>query len=438
MVKRQFTRIKTELPGPKSAAILNNRTHSVAGPVADACFAPFIVEKGTGAVIEDVDENRFIDFTGGWGCLIVGHRHPKVVAALKEQLDRYLHTDFTAVSYEPFIELAQRLSERFPGGDAKAAFFNSGAEAVENVVKIARAHTRRTGVLVFENAFHGRTLLTMTMTHKANPYKYGFGPFASDVYRLPYPYSYRNNISAQDIERSLLTMVDPSQIAVMVVESVIGEGGFIVPPGWFLPKMRELADRYGFLLAVDEVQSGIGRTGKFFACEHFGVQPDLIAVAKPLGGGLPISGVVGKQEIMDSPVTNAIGGTFAGNPLGCRAGIEVLKAIDEEDLLKRAGRIGERLRERFNAMQRQFDIIGDVRGLGAMVGMELVRDRKTKDPAPEETAQIVNHALRDGAIFPTCGIYGNVIRILVPLVISDEQIDEGMDILEEAFAAVTK
>jgi len=435
MIVRRFTRIETELPGPKSAAVLATKEQYVAAPLAT--YAPFIIKESQGALIEDLDGNRFIDFSGGWGCLNVGQRNERVVAALKDQIDHYLHTDFTAVPYEPFIELAQRLCEHVPGpGPYKAAFFNSGAEAVENAVKIAKAYTGRKAVLVFENAFHGRTLLTMTMTHKAMPYKAGFGPFASDVYRLPYPYTYRKDLTPDEIEQTLLSLVDPSEVAVMVVEPVIGEGGFLVPPDWFLPAMRKLADRYGFVLAVDEIQSGIGRTGRFFAYEHFGITPDLICVAKSLGAGLPLSGVVGKAKIMDAPASSGIGGTYAGNPLACRAAIEVLKAIDTENLMERATHVGEQIKARFNVLKERFDIVGDVRGLGAMVGMELVRDRATKEPAREETSRIANEALRNGAIFPTAGLRGNVLRVLVSLVITDEQIDEGMDILEQAFEKV--
>ena len=432
MVERRFTRIQTELPGPKSAAVFAAKAKYVAAPLAT--YAPFIVKRSEGAIVEDLDGNRFIDFTGGWGCLALGQRNERVVRALREQIDGYLHTDFTAVPYAPFIDLAKLLCEHTAiDGELKAAFFNSGAEAVENAVKIARAYTKRKAVLVFENAFHGRTLLAMTMTHKAKPYKYGFGPFAPDVYRLPYPYEYRKTVTAAEIEAALLALVDPSEVAVMVVEPLIGEGGFLVPPAWFLPAMRELADKYGFVLACDEVQSGIGRTGKFFAFEHFGVQPDLVCVAKSLGSGLPLSGVVGRAEIMDAPIASAIGGTYAGNPLACRAAIEVIRGIDEEGLLARAVHIGERLKGRFEDLRGRFDAIGDVRGLGAMVGIELVKDRSTKEPAKDLTGRIAEEALHNGAIFPTAGLFGNVLRVLVSLVITDEQIDEGMDILAEAF-----
>jgi 4-aminobutyrate aminotransferase/(S)-3-amino-2-methylpropionate transaminase len=435
MIERRFTRIQTELPGPKSSKVLACKEKYVAAPLVS--YAPFVVKQSEGALLEDLDGNRFLDFSGGWGCLNVGQRNARVVAALKQQIDQFLHTDFTAVPYEPLVTLAKLLCEHTPGPwPKKAAFFNSGAEAVENAVKIARAYTKRKAVLVFENAFHGRTLLAMTMTHKAKPYKSGFGPFASDVYRLPYPYPYRRPIAAEEIEQTLVSLVDPNEVAVMVVEPIIGEGGFIVPPDWFLPSLRKLADRYGFVLAFDEVQSGIGRTGKFFAFEHFDVFPDLICVAKSLGSGLPLSGVIGKAEIMDAPLPNAIGGTYAGNPLACRAAIEVIKALEEEDLLKRAVQIGERIKVRFNALKERFKIVGDVRGLGAMMAMELVKDRKTKEPASDETSKIANEALRSGAIFPTAGLRGNVLRVLVSLVITDEQIDEGMDILEAAFERI--
>ena len=435
MIERQFARIQTALPGPKSAAVFERKARFVAGPLET--YAPFIVHKSEGALIEDLDGNRFLDFSGGWGCLAVGQRSAGVVAALHEQVDHYLHTDFTAVPYAPFVDLAELLCERTAiDGEKRAAFFNSGAECVENAVKIARAYTKRKAVLVFENAFHGRTLLAMTMTHKAMPYKAGFGPFAPDVYRLPYPYEYRKKLTPVDLERALVASVDPAEVAAMVIEPVVGEGGFLVPPDWFLPELRRLADKHGFVLVCDEVQSGIGRTGKFFAFEHFGIQPDLVCVAKSLGSGLPLSGVVGKAEIMNAPKPSAIGGTYAGNPLACRAAIEVIKTLEAENLIERATLVGDRIQTRFRRLAERFDVIGDVRGLGAMVGMELVADRQTKEPAKELTSKIAAAAMRGGAIFPTAGLLGNVLRVLVSLVITEEQIDEGMDILEDAFGQI--
>ena len=434
MYKKRFVRIITELPGPKSREVLERMERYVSKAISP--FVPAVVSRSEGAIVEDLDGNRFLDFSGGWGVLNVGHTHPRVVEAVVEQAQRFLHTDFTAVPYEVLVELAERIAKLAPGSTPKkCAFFNSGAEAVENAVKISRAATGRKAVLVFEHAFHGRTLLTMTMTHKAIPYKAGFGPYATDVFRLPYPYPYRNPVPMEEIERRLLSLVDPKEVACMVVEPVIGEGGFIVPPPDFLPFLRGLADKYGFLLVADEVQTGVGRTGKFFAVEHFGVEPDLITFAKSIAGGMPLSGVVGKAEIMDAPIPGSIGGTYVGNPVACAAALAVLDIFEEEGLAERAEHIGEILREGFHSLQRKYEIIGDVRGLGAMVGMELVRDRRTKEPAAEETKRVAKEAIARGLIFPTAGLYSNVIRVLVPLVISDAELQEGLEILDEAFAA---
>jgi 4-aminobutyrate aminotransferase/(S)-3-amino-2-methylpropionate transaminase len=431
----KYIRIVTEIPGPKSRAAMAKKEKWVARPISP--LAPFFVAKAEGTVVEDLDGNRFLDFTGGWGCLNVGHNHPKVLAAVRKQLERYIHTDFTAVPYEPYVELARRLGALAPGPTPKkCVFFNSGAEAVENAVKIARAFTGRKGVLVFEHAFHGRTLLTMTMTHKAIPYKAGFGPYASDVFRLPYPYPYRNPIPMEEIERRLLSLVDPKEVACCVVEPVTGEGGFIVPPPEFLPFLRELANRYGFLLVCDEVQSGVGRTGKFFACEHSGIEPDLICVAKSIAAGFPLSGVIGKAEIMDALPPGSIGSTFGGNPVACAAALAVLDVIEEENLLVKAQKLGEILKHGLSRLAEKFAVIGEVRGLGAMVGMELVRDRRTKEPAPDLTKAIQQEALRRGLIFASAGLYGNVIRFLLPLTTPEDAVQEGLSVLEEAFKAV--
>lgn len=435
MLVVKYVRLVTEIPGPKSRAVLEEKEKWVANPLAP--LAPFVAAQAAGAVVEDLDGNRFLDFSGGWGCLNVGYNHPKVVQAIQTQLSRFAHTDFTAIPYEPYVELARKLAQLAPGPTPKkCAFFNSGAEAVENAVKIARAATGRKAVLVFENAFHGRTLLTLTMTHKAIPYKAGFGPYASDVFRLPYPYPYRYPVAMEEIERRLLAQVDPKEVACCVVEPVIGEGGFIVPPPEFLPFLRELANRYGFLLVCDEVQTGVGRTGKFFACEHFGVEPDLICVAKSIAAGLPLSGVIGKAGIMDALVPGAIGSTYGGNPLACAAALAVLQVVEEENLLARAQRLGEILKRELAGLAQKFPVIGEVRGLGAMVGMELVKDRQTKEPAPELTKAIQREALRRGLIFPTAGLHGNVIRFLLPLVTPEDAVLEGLNILEEAFQAV--
>ena len=430
----KYVRIQTELPGPKSKEVLERKERAV--PRALAALAPFVVAKAEGVVVEDLDGNRFLDFSGGWGVLNVGHNHPKVVAAIKAQAEKFIHTDFTAVPYEVLVELAERINRLAPGPSPKrTAFFNSGAEAVENAVKISRAATGKKAVICFEHAFHGRTYLAMTMTHKAIPYKAGFGPYVPDVFRLPYPYPYRNPISMEELERRLLSLVDPGEVACMVVEPVIGEGGFIVPPPEFFPFLRELADRYGFLLVADEVQTGVGRTGKFFATEHYGVEPHLITFAKSIAGGMPLSGVVGVAEVMDKPIPGAIGGTYVGNPVACAAALAVLDVVEEEGLVARADHIGGILRQGLERIAGRFPIVGEVRGLGAMVGMELVKDPATKTPAKEETSRIQKEALKRGLIFPTAGVYGNVIRFLVPLTIPDDALEEGLAILEQAFEA---
>ncbi len=427
--------IKTRIPGPKSREIATRKEQCV--PAALDALAPFFIAEGDGALVRDVDGNQFIDFTGGWGCLIVGHTPARVVEAIKEQATKFTHTDFTAVPYEPYVAFAERLAGLAPGSSPKqVAFFNSGAEAIENAVKIARKHTKRQAIVVFEGAFHGRTLLTMTMTHKASPYKAGFGPFAPEIYRLPLPNPYRNNMHFEDFERALVALVDPLEVAAVVIEPLQGEGGFIVPADGFLEYLRELTIKHGILFVADEIQCGFGRTGKFFAIEHCGVEPDLITVAKAIAAGLPLSGVIGKKAIFDSMPSGTIGGTYVGNPIACQAGIEVLNIIEEEKLLDRAVTIGRIIRERFLEMKRKHAIIGDVRGLGAMLGMELVKDPVTKEPAKKECAAVVQECLRNGVIIPSAGIYGNVLRLLLPLVITDEQLNEGLDVLEVAVGKV--
>ena len=429
--------IKTEIPGPRSREIASRKERYV--PRALDPLAPFYVAEGKGALVRDVDGNQFIDFTGGWGCLIVGHTPDRVVKAIRDQAGKFTHTDFTAIPYEPFVALAERLARLAPGSAPKqVAFFNSGAEAIENAVKISRRSTQRSGIVVFEHAFHGRTLLTMTMTHKSKPYKSGFGPFASDVYRLPLPNPYRNKMGIEDFERAFLALVDPEQVAAVVIEPLQGEGGFIVPQDGFLEYLREFTTQHGILFVADEIQCGYGRTGKFFAIEHYGIEPDLIVVAKSIAVGLPLSAVIGKQEIFDTLPLSSIGGTYVGNPIACRAAIEVLNLIEEERLLERAIAIGKTIRARFLEMQRKYPVVGDVRGLGAMLGMELVKDRSAKVPAKAECSAIVQECLQNGLIVPSAGIYGNVIRLLVALVITDGELAEGLDVLDAAIQKVSK
>ena len=406
-------------------------------PDAIGSLVPNSIEKGKGAVVYDKEGGSYIDFSGGWGCLAVGYSHPKVVEAVKEQAEKFFHTDYSAIPYDSLPELAFRLSELAPGEtEKKAAFFNSGAEAVENAVKFAKADTDRGSLIAFENAFHGRTLLTMTLTHKAKPYKAGFGPFAPDVYRLPYPNQYRSDFDFTRLEEKLKGMVDPEDVAAIIVEPVIGEGGFLVPPDEFLPYLRELADKYGVDLVFDEIQSGMGRTGELFAAEHFGVEPDLITVAKSLAGGLPLSGVIGKAKIMDAAPPGSIGGTYVGNPLAVKSALAVLDVIEEEGLLNRAEEIGDKVLREFKKMQKKYDVVGDVRGLGAMDAMELVKDDVTKEPAPDITEKLVKTALEKGVILPSAGLHNNVIRLLTPLVISEKNLEAGLKVIEESIKEV--
>ncbi len=428
--------IKTEIPGPKSREIAKKRERFVASPMGS--LAPFYIKEGHGAVVEDVDGNRFLDFTGGWGCLVVGHTPKPVVNAIKDQAEKFIHTDFTAVPYEPFAELAKMISERAPGDfEKQVAFFNSGAEAVENAVKIAKGFTKRKAIVVFEYAFHGRTLLTMTMTHRPMPYKYIYGPFASEVYRLPSPNPHTNKMKIGDFERVLKDNVYPEDVAAVIIEPIQGEGGFNVPPEGFLEEIREVTKKYGILFVADEVQSGYGRTGKLFAIQNWNVVPDLISLGKSIAAGLPLSAVVGKKEYFDALPGSSIGSTFGGNPVACRAGIEVLKIIDKEKLLDRAIKYGEIIDKRFKEMQKKHSVIGETRGIGAMRAIEFVKDRKTWEPDSATAKAVIQEAMKNGVILAGAGIHGNVIRFLIPLVMSEAELNEGLDVLDRAIATVT-
>jgi len=428
--------IKTSLPGPKSQEIAKKREKYVAKPMGSS-LSPCYIAHGEGALVIDVDGNQLIDLTGGWGCLAVGHTHKKVVAAVKDQAEKYLHTDFTAVPYESLVELAEKLVKLAPGDSPKtAAFFNSGAEAIENAAKIARAYTKRAAIIVFENAFHGRTLLTMTMTHKAMPYKFHFGPFAPEIYRLPFPTPSRPMAKLKNFEKILTNTVIPDCVAAIVVEPIQGEGGFNVPQEGFLEYLRKLTEKYGMLLITDEIQTGIGRTGKFYAIENWNIEPDILCLGKSLASGLPLSAVITKKEITDTLPGGCIGGTYVGNPVACRAALEVIKIIEEENLLDQALKIGERLKRRFLKMKDKYSIIGDVRGIGAMMAIELVKDRETKEPATQETAQIIQECVKNGVLIAGAGINKNVLRMLVSLEITEEQLDEALEVLEEAISKV--
>jgi 4-aminobutyrate aminotransferase/(S)-3-amino-2-methylpropionate transaminase len=429
--------LKTVIPGPKSQAILDRKERVVAEPLS--VFVPVVIAEGRGATLTDVDGNTFIDFTGGVGCLNVGHAHPRVVEAAQEQLAKFTHTDFTIVPYETYVTLAERLIEASPfRSPAKAAFFNAGTEAVENSIKFARAFTGRPAVIAFEGGFHGRTLLSLSLTSKTHPYKAGLGPFAPEVYRVPFPNEYRGIPSSEALaalERALITQVAPETVAAIVIEPVQGEGGFVVAPADFFEGVRRVCDDHGIVLVVDEVQTGFGRTGKLFATEHYGIEPDLMTVAKSIAAGLPLSGVIGKAEIMDAPADSAIGGTYVGNPVAQAAALAILDAFEEEGICDRAAQIGETIRARMEAWQERWPRIGDVRGLGAMLAIELVEDPATKEPDAEAASAIVTAAAERGLLLLKSGIYSNCIRVLTPLVLSDAELDEALAVWEEALDA---
>lgn len=434
--------IRTEIPGPKSRALMARREAAV--PRGPAHATPIFAARAEGAVLEDVDGNRFIDFAGGIGCLNFGHRAPRVLSAVREQLDKFLHVCFSVTPYEGYIAVAEKLNALTPGRFAKKTLLvNSGAEAIENAIKIARAFTKKPAVICFEDAFHGRTLLAMSLTSKTHPYKAGFEPFASDIYRIPFAYPYRNATGtspaafAHHLEDAFKRVVAPESVAALIVEPVLGEGGFIVPPKDYFRLIQEICRKHGILFIADEVQSGIGRTGKWFASEHFGIEPDLITTAKSLGGGFPLAAVTGRAEIMDAPGIGGLGGTFGGNPVSCAAALAALETIEKDGLLARSTTIGQRFEERARAWQRKWPLIGEVRGLGGMCAIELVRDTQTREPADTETKEIARFCYEHGLITITAGTFNNVMRILVPLVVTDEQFDEGMGVLEAAIAAVT-
>ncbi len=438
MATTRVIELRTEIPGPLSREILARERNAVAAPLI--VHGPVVVREARGATITDVDGNTFLDFVGGVGVLNVGHNHPRVLEAIREQSERFLHTDYTVLPYEGYVELAERLAAIAPiSGDLRCAFFNSGAEAVENAVKLARLHTGRTGVIAFEGGFHGRTLLALTMTSRPHPYKTGLGPFAPEVYRAPFPNGYRGPDPAAALaalERMLAAHVSPESVAAIVFEPQQGEGGFVPAPPEFVRGLRDLCDRHGIVLVADEVQTGFGRTGRMFAMEHFDVEPDLMVVAKSLAGGLPLSGVVGRAHVVDSAHAGAIGGTFIGNPVALAAALAVLDIFEEEELVARAVTIGNVVRTRMREWQSRWPPIGDVRGLGAMLAIELVRDLHDKTPAPELADAIADESLSRGLVLMKAGIYGNCIRVLCPLTIQEAELDEALAVWEDALAAV--
>jgi 4-aminobutyrate aminotransferase/(S)-3-amino-2-methylpropionate transaminase len=430
--------LRTEIPGPNSRDLLARGEAAIAKPLQ--VYLPVFAAEARNATITDVDGNTFIDFSGGVGVCNVGHAHPRVVDAIQEQAGRFVHTDFTVVPYGVYLELAERLGDLVPlSGPTRAAFFNSGAEAVENAVKIAKLATGRPAVIAFEGGFHGRMMLAMTMTSKVHPYKTGMGPFAPEVYRAPFPSAYRGPSAAEALaalERMFASHVPPSHVAAMVFEPELGEGGFVPAPPEFVEGLRTICDREGILLVADEVQTGFGRTGRMFAMEHFDAEADLLIVAKSIAAGLPLSGVIGKAQFMDAPHAGAIGGTYIGNPVALAAAVAVLDVFADEDLVARAKVIGDLIRSRMLTWQERWPQIGDVRGLGAMLALELVVDPATKEPAPELALAIIDAALERGLILLKAGMAGNCIRVLCPLTIEEAVLDEALAAWEQALVAV--
>jgi 4-aminobutyrate aminotransferase/(S)-3-amino-2-methylpropionate transaminase len=426
MATTKTIELKTDVPGPRSREILDRKDKVIAEPLS--VYLPIVIAEANGATITDVDGNTFIDFTGGVGCLNVGHSNPRVVEAAREQLERFTHTDFTIVPYENYVSLAERLLELVPiSGQKRAAFFNSGAEAIENAVKFARSYTKRPAVIGFDGGFHGRTLLALSLTSKTHPYKAGLGPFAPEVYRVPF-----NDLD--ELERAFKTRVAAEEVAAIVFEPVQGESGFIPAEPDFVRGLRRICDENGIVLVADEVQTGFCRTGRVFAMEHFDIEPDLMTMAKSIAAGIPLSGVVGRAEIMDAPGDSAVGGTYVGNPVAIAAAHAVLDTIAEDRLAERAEQIGETIGARMEAWRDRFEAVSGVRGLGAMLAIEL---RENGNPAADLATRVADAAAKKGLLILKAGIEGNCIRVLVPLVIADAELDEALGAWEEALEEVT-
>jgi 4-aminobutyrate aminotransferase / (S)-3-amino-2-methylpropionate transaminase / 5-aminovalerate transaminase len=423
-----------------NASLHERRAAAVPRGVANAC--PIYADRAENAELWDVEGRRYIDFAGGIAVLNTGHRHPKIMAAAGAQEDRFTHTSFQVVPYEPYIALAERLNALAPGDFAKKTIlFTTGAEAIENAVKIARAATGRPGVIAFSGAFHGRTMMTLGLTGKVNPYKAHFGPFPGEIFRAPFPNALHGvtvEAALAGLESLFRTDAEADRVAAMIVEPVQGEGGYYIAPFEFLRELRRICDAHGILLISDEIQSGFARTGKWFAIEHSGVAPDLIAVAKSLAGGFPLSGVIGRAEVMDAVPPGGLGGTYGGNPVACAAGLAAIQVIEDEGLLGRSLALGERITGRLRdmAQSNRVPYVGEVRGLGAMVAVEFVKDRSTGAPHPELTKALTTKAAQNGLILLSCGVHANVVRIMVPLTASDAIVDEGLDIMERSLREV--
>jgi len=441
-------RLRTAVPGPRSRELQRKRENVVPRGLHQA--APIFVARAEGALVEDVDGNTFIDLAGGIGCLNTGHRPMAITSAIQRQTDRFMHVCAQVTLHESYIELAETMNRLTPGSFPKRTFFvNSGAEAVENAVKIARAYTKRSAILCFQDAFHGRTAMGMALTSKTHPYKAGFEPLPGEVYRIPYAYCYRCSYgktypqcevycASDAVEDFFRRLVAPEDVAAVIFEPVQGEGGFVIPPRDFLVKLAATCAKYGIVVIADEVQSGLARAGALFACEHFGIEPDILVAAKSLGGGLPLGAVTGRAEIMDAPGPGALGTTFGGNPISCAAALAAIKIVEEQNLCARANALGAAFEERARQLQKRWSLIGDIRCLGAMCAIELVRTKDTRVPADVETKTIVAYCHEHGVIVIPAGSFGNVIRLLMPLVITDEQLDEALGVLESAIENVSR
>ncbi|MEP7128860.1 MAG: 4-aminobutyrate--2-oxoglutarate transaminase [Chitinophagales bacterium] len=439
--------LKTPIPGPKSQQVLERRKNAM--PTGLAKSTEVVIDHADGGMVYDVDGNALLDFAGGIGMLNVGHRPEQVVNAMKLQLEKYLHICTLVATSEPYVELAELLNALTPGNfHKKTILANSGSEAVENAVNVARYYTKRTAVICFEAAYHGRTLLTLSLTSKYGLFKKGFGPFVSDVYRLPAPNVYRRpkqmneeeyiDYCIQQFDQQMMSQVDPAAVAAIIIEPIQGEGGFISMPKRFLEKLRSTCDQHGIVLIFDEIQCGASRTGKFFACEHTGVIPDLICMAKSIGAGMPISAVTGKAEIIDAPHLGGVGGTYGGNPLACVAAIEAVKILSSASFLQRVSEVGELIRTNLASWKSKYKFIGDVRGVGAMQLVEFVKDRDTREPDPDLTLEIIRDAVAKGVILIRAGLFSNCIRLLPPIVMTDEQLQEGLNVLEGAISRAHK
>jgi 4-aminobutyrate aminotransferase / (S)-3-amino-2-methylpropionate transaminase / 5-aminovalerate transaminase len=434
-------RLKTEIPGPNSRALTARRSQAI--PRGVYASTPLFVRHAEGAMLEDVDGNRFIDLGGGIGCTNVGHRNPRVLRALRLQLDAFLHLCFQVTGYESYVTLAEKLNQLTPGNFAKKTFLvNSGAEAVDNAVKIARAFTGRQAVISVEDGFHGRTMMGLSLTSKTHPYKEGFGPFLPDVYRIPFGVPANTRLSNRGpmtkgqvnelLDQTFRRVVAAESVAAIVVEPVLGEGGFVVPPAGFLPALVEICRERGIVFVADEVQTGFGRTGELFACKHFGIEPDLILTAKSLGGGLPLAAITGRAEIMDAPGPGGLGGTFGGNPASCAAALAVFDEFADGQLLARARLLGEQFQRKATAWQRQHAFIADVRGVGAMQAMEFVDANGA--PCAKAVKKLVQHCLQHGVLVLNAGTYDNIVRLLMPLTISDDEFNQALQVLEEGLS----